>query len=360
MKNFVGKVLRPILVAVSAILVCNAEAAESPQGAPAGGSEESQVDLTPHIHGAFRARWEGAFGGGDGSRFQVRNARVTLSGSVAPTISYFVQTDLCDRGKMKILDAWGRLGLVKGLSLQAGQFREPFGTDCFRGPANYIFANRSFLGKYMCNVRAVGAKLSWTAPLGERRTIALDGGAFNPTSMADHDVWVKTLSYAAKGVLTLNNVKVATGFQTIVPDSVRTNLWGASLTWQSGRWTLEGEYMHKHYVHRASRPAHSWVVWGDYALPVKVGVFNRASLEARWDGITSHSSGSRNAEGVLTINHPARQRITVGGTLSYVYKSVRCDIRLDYERYFSHSRSNPAMLAAGDTDKLLAELVICF
>lgn len=353
MKNFVGEFFKPILLAVSVLLVYSVEVS-------AAESVDSEVDFMPKIHGALRARWEGALGGGDGSRFQVRNVRVILSGDVAPTVSYFVQTDLCDRGKMKILDAWGRLDIVKGLSLQAGQFREPFGTDCFRAPSNYIFANRSFLGKYMCNVRAVGAKLGWAAPLGERRSIALDGGAFNPTSIADHDMWVKTLSYAAKAVLTLGDVKIATGFQSIEPDSVRTNLWGASLTWQSGRWTLEGEYMHEHYTHEASRPAHSWVVWGDYAMPVKVGVFNRASVHTRWDGMTSHSDAGRNAAGELTINHPARQRVTLGATLTYVYKAVRCDLRLDYERYFSHSRRAPAMLAAGDTDKLLAELVICF
>lgn len=352
MKHPYNHFLRTALLAVLSIII----------SLPARGEESEKVDRTPHIGGAIRTRWEAAIGGGAGlgSRFQVRNARVSLSGAIAPSVSYFVQTDLCDRGKMKILDAWGRLGIVEGLSLQAGQFREPFGTDCFRAPSNYIFANRSFLGKYMCNVRAVGAKLGWTASLGDSRSVTVDGGAFNPTAIADHDVWVKTLSYAAKGVLTLGDVKAATGFQTIVPDSVRINLWAASLTWQSGRWTLEGEYMHEHYVHRACSPAHSWVVWGEYAMPVKVGVFNRASVQARWDGMTSHSDGRRDADGRLYISHPARQRMTVGGTLTYLYKAVRCDLRFDFERYFGRSRRAPAMLAAGDTDKLLAELVICF
>ncbi|MBD5251841.1 MAG: porin [Bacteroides sp.] len=319
---------------------------------------EEKIDLTPRLHGTFRARWEGGLDG-EGSRFQVRNARVSIDGAVAPGIDYFFQTDLCDRGKMKILDAWGRIAIAGSLKFQAGQFRMPFGTDCFRGPGNYLFSNRSFLGKQMCNVRAVGAKLSYAPRLSSLSSLQLEAGAFNPTSMADHDVWVKTMSYSGKATLTVGDFKVSSGAMTIVPDSVRANLWDVSAGWQSGRWTLEAEYMHKHYTHRAARPAHAWVVWGDFWMPVKAGVFNRASIDLRWDGITAHSSGVR-TDGVLTVDHPARQRITAGGTLTYAYKAVRCDLRLDYEKYFGRERHNGALVAAGDMDKIVAEMIIKF
>lgn len=319
---------------------------------------EPEVNYVPQIHGAFRARWEGNLHG-DGSRFQVRNARVTLSGDVAPVIDYFIQADMCDRGKMKILDAWGRLELARGLKLQAGQFRLPFGTDCFRAPSNYVFANRSFVGKQMCNVRGVGAKLGYAIAMGEaRRSLMIEGGAFNPTSMADHEVWVKELSYAAKAVLSVDDVKVAAGVQTIEPDSVRMNLWGASATWSACGWTVEGEYMHKHYAHRSAKPAHSWVVWADYGFPVKAGVFNRGSVQARWDGLTAHSDGTRGADGLLRVNHPSRQRVTVGATLTYAHKWLRCDLRLDYEKYFYRSSVLP--ITPADADKLTAEMVIKF
>ena len=75
---------------------------------------EEKIDLTPRLHGTFRARWEGGLDG-EGSRFQVRNARVSIDGAVAPGIDYFFQTDLCDRGKMKILDAWGRIAIIWSL-----------------------------------------------------------------------------------------------------------------------------------------------------------------------------------------------------------------------------------------------------
>lgn len=330
-------------------------------GVPAGASADeagtaARVDYVPRIHGALRTRYEMDIDG-KRSRFQVRNVRVTLAGQVAPSIDYFIQTDLCDRGKMKILDAWGRIGITRGLAFQAGQFRLPFGTDCFRGPANYVFANRSFVGKQMCNVRGVGAKLSYTSKPAEGQSLSLEGGAFNPTSMADHEVWVKELSYAAKAAYTVGEVKIATGMQSIAPDSVRTNLWGASVTWTPGRWTLEGEYMHKHYTHKAHRAAEGWTVWADYALPVKAGVFNRASFQARWDGMTPHSDALRHAGGLLSTTHQARNRITAGATLTYACKAVRCDVRLDYEKYFYH---NGATIPTGDGDKICAEMVIRF
>ena len=319
-------------------------------------AEEEKVDLVPKIHGALRTRWEMDTEDG-ANRFQVRNARVTLDGKIAPSIDYFVQTDLCNAGKMQILDAWGRIGIADGLKFQAGQFRMPFGTDCFKAPSNYIFANRSFIGKQMCNVRAVGAKLSYTPFSTQFNDMLIEGGAFNPTVITDHNKWVKTLAYAAKIAYRVRNVKFATGVQSIEPDSVRMNLLGGSVTWTCGRWLVEGEYMNKHYTHKSHKSAHAYNIYADYHFPVKAGVFNQASVQARVDGMTAQSSGTRNAEGYLITNNAARNRVTVGGTLTYKYKAVHCDVRLDYEKYFYH---HGVTVPEGDGDKITAEMVIRF
>lgn len=317
------------------------------------GETTDTLSRLPHIHGALRARYEMATQGGE-ERFQMRNARVTIDGLISPAIDYFVQADLCDRGKMKILDAWGRLEVAQGLRLQAGQFRLPFGTDCFKAPSNYIFANRSFIGKNMNNVRGVGAKISWTHSL-----LTLEGGAFNPTSITDQERWVKRLAYAGKAVLRPGHgLTIAAGAQTIIPDSVRINLTGASVGWTHGALTLEGEYMNKHYTRSAHSTAHAWNLFADYAFPVKAGIFNRASVQGRWDGMTAHSNGIRDSLGELTTNDPARNRITLGATLTYGYKAVRCDLRLDYEKYFYHHGVKAPSLDAAD--KVCAELVIRF
>ena len=316
-------------------------------------SPADSIDRMPHFHGALRARYEMATAGGE-ERFQMRNARLSIDGLISPEIDYFVQADLCDRGTMKILDAWGRLVLAQGLRLQAGQFRLPFGTDCFKAPSNYIFANRSFIGKDMNNVRGVGAKLAWT-----RSILSLEAGAFNPTSITDQIRWVKTLAYAGKVVVKPGaGLTFAAGAQTIEPDSVRINLTGASVTWVHRSLTLEGEYMNKHYTHHRHHTAHAWNFFADYAFPLRAGIFNRASVQGRWDGMTAHSTGKRNADRELITNDPARNRLTLGATLTYGYRAVRCDVRIDYEKYFYHHGVKAPSLDAAD--KVCAELVIRF
>lgn len=320
-------------------------------------NEKQKIDLVPKIHGVMRARWEMDTKGGE-NRFQIRNARVNLSGKVAPIIDYYIQTDLCDRGTMKILDAWGRIAISQSLKFQAGQFRLPFGTDCFRGPGNYIFANRSFIGGTMNNVRGVGAKLSYSIALRPTSNLTIEGGAFNPTAIADHNVWVKEIAFAGKAIYTIDDFKLAAGGETLIPDSIRINSFGLSASWTHGGWTIEGEYVNKHYTNKAHKAAHGYNIFIDYGFPVKSAIFNRASVQARFDGMTAHSNGKRDKETkTLLTNNDARNRATVGGTLSYIYKSVRCDIRLNYEKYF-YRHSAPDIPGIGD--KICAEMVIKF
>ncbi|MCM1504638.1 MAG: OprO/OprP family phosphate-selective porin [Muribaculum sp.] len=314
---------------------------------------QETVDYKPNIHGALRTRWEMETESGD-SRFQVRNARLTVDGRIAAPIDYFIQVDASDRGVMKFLDAWGRIALAPGFQIQAGQFRMPFGVDPMRAPSNYIFANRSYLGKEVCNVRAVGAKFIYSF---KNVPLSIEAGAFNPSSIADHEKWHSEMAYSGKVTYKWGNVSLNAGVKTIIPDSVRINLIDGAVTWQTGRWLVSGEYINKHYTHSARDACHAYVVYADYHFPVNVGVFNQMSVQGRFDGMTDHSSGKRNADGLLTTTDPGRQRITVGATLSYIKGPVHCDIRVDYEKmFFDHDVKAPQ----GKGDKLLAELVIRF
>ena len=315
---------------------------------------KENIDYTPHIHGTVRTRFEVATESGK-YRFQVRNARVSLDGKIAPNIDYYINTDLCDRGSMKILDVWARIYATKDLGFQAGQFRMPFGVDPFRGPNTYIFANRSFIGRQVCNVRAVGVKVMYTFP---SIPLTAEAGAFNPTTIGDHSGWNSSLAFAGKVTYSIGNVKLATGFQSIIPDSVRTNLIDGAITWKAGRWLIEGEYMYKHYTAGRHKACHAYNLYADYHLPIKAGVFNRLSFQGRFDGMTDHSNAIRNSEGLLTTNDPARNRITVGATISYIKsKNLFLDIRANYEKYFYH---HDVTTTPGTGDKALIELVLRF
>lgn len=320
----------------------------------ASSSDSEKIDYTPHIHGVLRTRLEVNTTDGE-YRFQVRNARLSLDGKIAAWADYFIQTDLCDQGKMKILDAYARISPSRNFFFQAGQFRMPFGVETFRAPATYIFANRSFMGKQMCNYRAVGAKAGYKfshLPLG------IEAGIFNPSAIGDHTGWHKDLAFASKLWYKLSNVTFTTGFQSIHPSSVRANLIDASVAWHTSRWQVEGEYMYEHYVHHAHTPAHSYVFFADYRMPIHAWKFNRLSFQARFDGITAHSSAIPDTNGILITDNPARNRLTLGSTISYIHtKNIWLDIRANYEKYFHHSTTT---LTSDLGDKALLELVLRF
>ena len=315
----------------------------------------NKMDYTPQIHGVIRSRWEGEFDDDEfGQRFQVKNARVSLAGNVLPALSYFIQIDACDCGKMKILDAYARWGFARTWRVQAGQFRVPFGVDCFRAPGSYYFANRSFIGKQMMNMREVGAKIGY---YGTSAPLTVEGGVFNSAAMSDHNTWQRDMNYAVNASYRLHNVTLSAGYISAEPDAVRMNLVDGTVTWQTERWIVEGEYQNKHYTHSRHNSTNAWNIFTSYAMPLQHTTFNQLSFQARYDGMTDHSNGTRNAEGNLTTNDPARQRITVGSTLAFVQKPVKAAIRLNYEKYFYKSN---VTAPKGDNDKIVAELVVKF
>lgn len=315
-------------------------------------STTEKVSYIPKVQGVIRARYEADVQNGY-QRFQVRNARMSASGFVAPRIDYFLQVDFCDRGKVKILDAWGRIGLVDNLSLQAGQFRIPFGEDPFKAPATYIFSNRSFLGNQFMNIRAVGAKFIWR-PLSP---LSIEAGAFNTTMISEHEVWNRALAYSAKVALKIGNTVVSTSFASLSPDSVRTNSADLAVGWKHGRWRAEAEGAYKHYTRHTHKDAWAYNLYGAYTMPVKAGQFNALSFHGRWDGLTAHSSALRLKDKQIITDSPARNRITAGLTLTAAYLPVYADIRLDYEKYFYHHDFHPLK---GMGDRLTVELVVRF
>ena len=319
---------------------------------------EERVSYTPQIHGVVRARWEGEFGHDDEPfrhRFQVRNARVFIEGNVLPAVSYYVRVDACDRGKFKILDAWARWRFHDNWRIQAGQFRIPYGIDCFRGPGTYIFANRSFLHKYLLNMRNVGLRAGY---YGAKIPLVVEAGLFNSTAMADHDKWQRAVNFAAKMNYRVGPVTLSTSFASVEPDSVRMNLWCGGATYSSGRWRFEAEYQNKHYTNKAHKVTQGWNIFGVYTLPlVNKGVFNRLDFMARYDGMTDCSNGTRNDDGLLITNDSRRQRLTVGAQIAYVKMPLKALIRLNYEHFFYPSG---IAAAVGESNKVVAELVVRF
>ena len=310
---------------------------------------QETVDYKPNFHGAIRSRWEMETKSGE-SRFQVRYARFTVDGKIAPTIDYFLQTDLCDQGKMKILDAYGRMRVINGLYVQAGQFRMPFGVEPFRAPQNYLFANRSFMAKLMCNYRKVGAKVSYSIPV--ETPLLVEGGVFNAGTISDHNEWNKSYAYAGKIIWTLGQFNLSAGALSILPETTRINMYDAALSWENDHVLAAAEYMNEHYTNNSHNDSHSYCMYVDYHRPVKAGVFNQWSVQGRFDGQTAQWNGLTDDNDNL-----ACKRVTIGSTLTYKRGTVFADVRLNYEKFFyDHDIKAPQGLG----DKIVAELVVRF
>lgn len=342
--NFVGinqSMMRKVILFASLLL-----------SVTAGFAEVNVKDYLPTVGSVMRTRFE--IETQDGlNRFAVNNARVWLKGNIMPRLSYFVCTDLCNQGKFQFLDAYGRFDVGKGVAIQAGQFRIPFGVDPFRGPGSYIFADRSFIGRDIDNIRAVGAQASYTFQKSVPAVITL--GVFSPNDISDHNHWSKTLNYALKIEVPVGPFKITGGLQTIKPDSVRMNMADATVFFSKGRWSAEAEYMYKHYRGESFPDVHAYNVWVDYGIPLKKTIFDRLSFQARFDGATRHSIGT--GGNILSEDHPGRKRITVGSTLGYVKKPLKCEIQLNYEKFFYQKG---AVAPVGRNDKVVAELIISF
>ena len=308
-----------------------------------------KISYIPEFHGAVRPRWELDTENGK-SRFEVRWARFTAEGKVSPKIGYFFQVDLCDQGVFKFHDAYAKMEIAKGLEVQAGQFRMPFGREPFMAPQNYIFTNRSFMGKQMCNYRKVGAKLTYTVPV--KLPLTIEAAIGNAGGVANHNTWSKSYMGCGRVSLQAGDFNICGGVMDILPDVTRIMLYDIGSTWKRGDWRAGAEYMNEHYVASTHKDAHSWVLWGDFGKSAKLGIFNHWSVQARYDGMNRQWNGVEGTE-----DNEGRHRLTLGGTISYRYKKVFADIMLDYEQYFYHHGFTPA---DGQGNKLVLELAVRF
>lgn len=217
-------------------------------GAAMTAAAQSADEQSPvNVHGTIRSKYEYQTEENEG-RFEVRNARISVDGKLSPVISYKAEIDLCDEGKIKMLDAYTRLKPVRGLQFTMGQFRVPFTIDAHRSPHQQYFANRSFIAKQVGNVRDVGAALGYTLNAGF--PIIIEAGLFNGSGLTNQkDFWTNSVNFSAKAQFLLpRGFNITLSTQKIKPDNASVMMYDAGAYWHSHGWHLEAEYLYKHYA----------------------------------------------------------------------------------------------------------------
>ena len=336
-------------------------AASTPLHAQEKEKDNSDKPAAVNIHGTIRSKYEYQTEDGEG-RFEVRNARISVDGQLSPIILYKAEIDLCDEGKIKMLDAYTRLKPVGGLQLTVGQMRVPFTIDAHRSPHQQYFANRSFIAKQVGNVRDVGAAVGYTANVGF--PVVVEAGLFNGSGLTNQkDYWTRSVNFSAKAQLFFpKGFNLTLSTQKIKPDNVDIMMYDAGAYWHSHGWHVEAEYLYKHYADNAFKAVHAFDSFVSYDIKTGGGMVKYVTPLVRFDYMSDHSDGMRylngktDETGTLTINDYQRSRLTGGVTLS-LKKPFASDIRINYEKYFYR---DGGVAHRSEKDKIVVELMTRF
>ena len=322
------------------------------------GAQEKKTEFTPEIHGTVRAKYEYQTEEGEG-RFEVRNARISISGKVVDAVSYKAEVDLSDEGNIKMLDAYTRLTPVDNLNFTIGQFRVPFTIDAQRSPHQPYFANRSFIAKQVGNVRDVGASLGYKFK--GKSPVIVEGGLFNGSGLTNQkNYWTKKINFSAKAQFFLpEGFNVTLSTQKISPADNSVMMYNAGTYWHSRGWHIEAEYLFKHYSNGVFSDVHSFDGFINYDIlsKSKKSFIKKVSPLARYDFMSDHSDGtSINDDGSFNITDYKRHRVTAGVTLSLATPFVS-DIRINFEKYFYREG---AIAKPSEKDKFVIEFMTRF
>lgn len=223
----------------------------------ANSQEKEEVNYLPEVHGTLRAKYEYQTEEGE-NRFEVRTARLSVNGKVAKVVEYKAEVDLCNEGKIKMLDAYTRFRPFKGFAFTIGQMRIPFTIDAHRSPHLQYFANRSFIAKQVGNVRDVGAMAGYSFNVGV--PITIEGGLFNGSGLTDQkDFWTNNMNFSVKGQVFLpHGFNITLSSQKIKPHDVSVMHYDAGAYWHAHGWHIEAEYLYKHYSDNAFGGVHAF------------------------------------------------------------------------------------------------------
>ena len=287
-------------------------------------------------------------------RFNVRNSRMGLRGDIGEYLSYRIQVELSSEGSFAPLDLYGTLKPAKGLSINLGQTSVPFENSYIITPAEMMFSNRAFIGKFFTpGSRDIGASLQYRFTPAEI-PLELQAGAFNGGRI-NNPQWTTRPSYAFR--ITAGSME---GFRTSAKiyryagENLDLLLWGADLHYAGKHLRIEAEAMNRNPEGGAGETLFGAYIQGAYVFELnKANMFHNVWPAFRWDamGYGADKNG-------LDVN-----RLTVGLNFGVSLKPFASVLRFDYEQYFVRSSHFPEFdnrdLHVSD-NKFTIELLIKF
>jgi hypothetical protein len=278
-------------------------------------------------------------------RFEVRNARFGVKGKINDYMSYKVELDLSDEGKTKVMDVYVRFTPVANLDLYMGQRKIPFSTDHMMNPAENIFANRSFLAKYINEgMRDIGFYAAYK--ITGRIPVDMIAGAVNGTGN-NNPQWVGKPNLAARvtagpdqGLRVAGNL-----YYGNIEYHDHLALFGGEMRYTNGSFLIESEYISKNWTDTTSVRQHEdgLYIHSYYNFNLNKKMIYMITPTARWDFI-----GKSVFENIIEAS-----RLTFGINIGFEPRQFYSEIRVNYENYLR------GYLPA-HTDKLTLEFVVRF
>ena len=321
------------------------------------GGEPSQVDLRPHFRAVLRGKYEHSLTDTEFGRFNIRNARAVLRGNANDWISYQVQADMSDEGVFRLLDADVRLRPTQNLTLRFGQTFLPFIHTHLVGPGQIIFANRSFVNRYMSGpTRDLGALAEyhfWVADL----PVALVGAVFNGKGI-NSPLWVNDLGYAFRlTVGSLDDIQYSIKTAQMTNASAQKNeLYGIDFRYFRDGLTIEAEVVRGNYISdqtllEQTSQRVGWQLFAGQIIKTDKTFLKYIEPTVRWDMM-----GLANADDFSDAN-----RLTLGMNFGLTSTYRRTELRLNYEKYFVDDDKAPIYFGTNEFiwhDKVTLELLL--
>lgn len=357
---------------------------------------ESEVSYVPRVDGAVKAKLEVSLNDGE-YRFNVRNTRFGVSGNVSRNMFYRIQVDFNNEGKLSILDSYAgyRTG---GLDIRLGQQQYHFSTDLDRGPTASLFANRSFIAKYLTSyygselsgdkishyVKTLGSRdlgIMGTYTFTKQVPLKLFLGLFNGSGI-NNPSWNNKINIIGRvefgraegfrAAASYYNGSAPRHAFVVERDGVssqeelnqKMNMVGAELHYVTGGFFIEGEYARRYLKTKVDNDdilnttmtaalIHSYY---RFEMPRRF-VMSYIAPMVRWD--LGNNMDYLNTANTVRETVDAN-RITVGINFGFGKKLVNSEIRLNYEKYFLKERPGDFSKNKLLQDKFTLEVVAAF
>ena len=287
--------------------------------------QPAQNNYLPKIDGSLKTKFEYNLAGKK-MRFEVRNARFGAKGNINKYFGYRVEVDLSDEGKIKMLDAYVKVTPIENLDVYLGQRKVPFGTDYLRNPVENLFANRSFVAKYVNNeLRDIGLVINYQFKL----HIPFDFWVATMNGTGNNNPqWIDKPNYAARLIIEpLKNFRlVGNYYQATTLLEKDMTMYGGEMRYQTSKIFVETEFLKRHYSDTTSlvHDQFGFYVHSYYNFFTNAKMVQIISPTLRWDFM-----GKAEQVAELTAN-----RITAGVNFGFEPKQFKAEIRLNYEKYF--------------------------